>query len=309
MALQGFAFQFSQNRVYRHYCQLLGIQDSKQVQKVSQIPYLPIEFFKTQQVVSVQATPTLYFESSSTTGQQVSKHYLHSPHIYRQSFSMGFAHFYGSIEGTCLLALLPSYLEREHSSLVYMCRGLMEQSRHPQSGFYLHNRQELFAVLQQQQAKNERTILLGATFALLDFSFAFSIEFPELIVMETGGMKGRGEELTRMEVHETLRKAFGVAHIHSEYGMTEMLSQAYAKSDGLFYTPPWLRLSTAQISDPLCPEQSGKTGLLRVMDLANIESCCFLQSSDVGRVHSDGSFEVLGRTDNSDVRGCSLLVA
>ncbi len=304
LALDAFHYQYNNNDVYNEYCKLVGVLDNNTIKNLSQIPFIPIEFFKNKSILLNQKKSEIIFESS---GETKSKHFVADIEIYKKSFFKGFELFYGDIETYCFLALLPSYLERENSSLVYMCKQLITTSKHKLSGFYLNEFDNLKQNLMQLKAQNQKTILLGATFALLDFVEEYSIDFPELIVMETGGMKGRRKEITRPEVHEYLKKSFRVSNIHSEYGMTEMLSQAYAKQDGKFESPPWVKVFTTEINDVFSKAQNAKNGIINVIDLANIYSCCFLKTSDIGKVFDDETFEVLGRLDNSDLRGCSLL--
>ena len=316
IALEIFRFQAQHNLVYRKYIDLIKCTPG-QVTSIAQIPFLPIEFFKTHEVLAVQPHPDSYrdsnfkhstFTSSGTTGQEVNRHFVVDISIYENSFRSGFELFYGPVKNYCLLALLPSYLEREGSSLVYMMDALIKDSGHPQSGFYLDNAEQLSEVLKELKEKNQKTLLLGVTYALLDFAEKFPVSFPELVVMETGGMKGKREEMIRSDVHELLKKGFGVSHIHSEYGMTELLSQAYSKGDGIFQTPPWMKIIIHQQNDLFSEAVEGQTGVISVIDLANIYSCSFITTQDVGRKHADGSFEVLGRTDFSDVRGCNLMI-
>ncbi len=228
---------------------------------------------------------------------------------YKESFRRAFEIFYGDIKDYCILALLPSYLEREGSSLIYMAEDLVTRSANPDSGFFLYNHDELFEQLKKQQQAKKPTLLIGVTFALLDFAEQFPINFPELIVMETGGMKGRRKEMIREELHQVLCNGFGVNAIHSEYGMTELLSQAYSTGDGIFNCPPWMKVITRDTNDPVSNLGSDKTGGINVIDLANINSCAFIATQDLGKVYADGSFDVLGRFDNSDIRGCNLLIA
>ncbi len=249
------------------------------------------------------------FTSSGTTGMINSKHLVTDISWYEESFRRAFEIFYGDIKDYCILALLPSYLEREGSSLIYMAEDLVKRSANPDSGFFLYNHDELFQQIKKQQQIKRPTLLIGVTFALLDFVEQYPINFPELIVMETGGMKGRRKEMIREELHETLCKGFGVDAIHSEYGMTELLSQAYSKGNGIFNCPPWMKVITRDTNDPVSTLDTDKTGGINVIDLANINSCSFIATQDLGRVYKDGSFEVLGRFDNSDIRGCNLLIA
>lgn len=310
LAIEVFQYQSHHNPVYKKYCELIKCKPDS-VKSVSKIPFLPIEFFKTHEIKienQESGIKTRTFSSSGTTGQEVSKHFVADISIYEKSFRCGFQKFYGSVKEYCVLALLPSYLEREGSSLVYMMDELIKDSGYPESGFYLHNHQQLFDLLTELQNKKQKTILVGVTYALLDFVEQHQLSFPELIVMETGGMKGKREEMIRADVHEHLKKGFGVSHIHSEYGMTELLSQAYSKGDGIFYSPPWMKISIHQQHDLFSEAVEGQTGVISVIDLANIYSCSFITTQDVGRKHADGSFEVLGRTDFSDVRGCNLMV-
>lgn len=248
----------------------------------------------------------MVFESSGTTGSVTSRHYVADLDVYEQSFVKGFELFYGPVSDYTILSLLPSYLERGNSSLVYMARKLMELTRRPESGFFLNEFEKLKETLDNLKARKQKTLLLGVTFALLDFAEFATLNSSELVVMETGGMKGRREELTRFEVHERLTKAFGVAKIHSEYGMTELLSQGYSKGDGIFATPPWMRIVLRDVSDPLSPAK--QNGVVNVIDLANLYSCAFIATSDLGKMNTDGSFEISGRMDNAEIRGCNLMV-
>jgi len=305
-AIALFQFQYKNNDVYKQWCNLIGA-DIQKIKHCSQIPFLPISFFKTHKVASGSFTPELIFESSKTTGMQSSQHLVKDKSIYEKSFEKAFEMFYGKIEGWCVLGLLPSYLERGNSSLVYMVQKLIEQSQHKQSGFYLNEFDKLYKVLQQLEANKQPTILIGVTFALLDFAQQYQLPLQHTTVMETGGMKGRREELTRNEVHNILQQAFQCKNIHSEYGMTELLSQAYAKKNGQFICPPWMKAFVRNEDDPLQVQPYGK-GVLNIIDLANIHSCSFIATDDVGTIYEDSSFEVHGRIDNSDIRGCSLMV-
>lgn len=306
-ALQAFNFQAQHCGVYRQFIAGLNINPAH-IKNIEQIPFLPIAFFKTHEVVSTKHAADIVFTSSGTTGMITSRHMVTDANWYRESFRQAFKLFYGDISKYCILALLPSYLEREGSSLVYMAADMIEESNNPDSGFYLYNHDELYQKLMQQQQKNKPTILIGVTFALLDFVENHQINFPELIVMETGGMKGRRKEMIREELHDILCAGFGVDAIHSEYGMTELLSQAYSKGNGIFECPPWMRIITRDTNDPLSLTDVDKTGGINIIDLANINSCCFIATQDLGRVAADGTFEVLGRFDHSDIRGCNLLV-
>ena len=304
LALGLFQFQYSQNAVYREYVQLLAI-NSHNVTSLDTIPFLPIGLFKSHRV-STSSREEAVFESSGTTQVIPARHFVSDLSIYYKSFTTTFEDFYGPASEWCILGLLPSYLERKNSSLVAMVNRLIQQSGHPDSGFYLHDHAALSTVIQRLESTGQKTILIGVTFALLDFAEKFSMPLQHTIVMETGGMKGRREEMTRDEVHEILKTAWSLDEIHSEYGMTELLSQAYSKGEGVFISPPWMKIFLREEDDPLRVKHRGR-GLINVVDLANIYSCPFIATDDVGLVHSNGSFEVLGRTDNSDLRGCSLM--
>jgi hypothetical protein len=302
-----FQFQAANCDVYSAFLKNLGL-DAARIQRLDEIPFLPIEFFKTHPVSSSVDVPTITFTSSGTGGTAQSKHLVTDLCIYEQSYLSCFKQFYGEIQNYAILALLPSYQEREGSSLIYMVDDLIKQSRHPDSGYFLYNHSELAETLHRLQVSKTHTILIGVTYALLDFAESHTIEFPELIIMETGGMKGRRREMIREELHEALCQGFGVPAIHSEYGMTELLSQAYSKGGGLFHCPPWMSVSIRDTNDPLTSLPPHQTGGINVIDLANINSCSFIATQDLGKRHPDGSFEILGRFDNSDIRGCNLLV-
>jgi phenylacetate-coenzyme A ligase PaaK-like adenylate-forming protein len=306
--LQIFRHQAKNCSVYRQFISGLRI-DADKITSVEEIPFLPIEFFKSQRILSTGDLVELTFTSSGTTGMVTSSHLVSDKTWYEDSFRHAFQLFYGDIKDYTVLALLPSYLEREGSSLIYMVDDLIKQSENPDSGFFLYNHNELHQQLQKQQAAKKPTLLIGVTFGLLDFIETYQINFPELVVMETGGMKGRRKEMIREELHDTLCKGFGVSHIHSEYGMTELLSQAYSKGDGIFECPPWMKIIIRDTNDPISTLAKGKTGGINVIDLANINSCSFIATQDLGRIDTNGAFEVLGRFDQSDIRGCNLLIA
>lgn len=306
-ALEVFKFQFEHNAVYRSFCDLLYKHPSD-ITAIEQIPFLPIEFFKTHTIVSTNKPAEVTFTSSGTTGSTVSKHQVCDLEVYKQSFRTGFEFFYGSIEDYTVLALLPSYLEREGSSLVYMANDMIVQSKHPESGFYLHDLEALKNTLISLEAKGQKTLLIGVSYALLDLIEAHSFKLKHTIVMETGGMKGQRKELVKSELHAVLKKGFGVDTIHSEYGMTELLSQAYSKGDGIFETPPWMKVLTRDPEDALSIQSIGKSGGITIIDLANINSCAFIATQDLGKLKPDGTFEILGRFDQSDIRGCNLMV-
>lgn len=311
MALEAFRYQSRENAVYRRYLEALG-RSPEEVERVEDIPFLPIGFFKTHRVTCGDFEPQAVFLSSGTTGMTQSRHYVRSLENYRRSFTASWELHYGPIRERAVLALLPSYLEREGSSLIEMAEGFIRQSDHAESGFYLYQHRELYDKLNRLADRSERFLLLGVSFALLDFVEKYRLRLPEeAIVMETGGMKGRREEMTREQLHAILRKGFGVEHIHSEYGMTELLSQAYSRGEGLYTTPPWMRVMLRDATDPLSllPEGCQARGGINIVDLANIDSCCFIATEDLGAIHPDGRFEVLGRLNGAEVRGCNLLVA
>jgi hypothetical protein len=304
-ALELFRFQYENNPLYRRYTDTLGV-DPTGVVRLEDIPFLPVSFFKTDAVKTGEFSAETVFSSSGTTGIIASRHEIKDLDLYRQSFRAAFTHFYGTITEWCVLGLLPSYLERSSSSLVLMVDDLIRGSGHPQSGFYLYDHEALYRVLQQLEAIGQKTLLIGVTFALLDFAESYSLDLKHTLIMETGGMKGRRRELTRPELHAFLENRLGVGSIHAEYGMTELLSQAYSPGGGLFTCPPWLRVLVRSEDDPLEVRRQGE-GIINIVDLANRWSCAFLATDDVGRIDPHGRFEVAGRVDNSDIRGCSLL--
>ena len=306
-ALELFKFQFEENPVYRSFCDLLYKHPSA-VRKLEDIPFLPIEFFKTHKVLSTKKEIQQTFTSSGTSGSVVSQHHVADLNLYKTSFQKGFAHFYGRIEDYAVLALLPSYLERDGSSLVYMVEDMIQESKHPKSGFYLDEYEKLISVLNELKIKGKRVILLGVTYALLDLAENYHLNFPELIIMETGGMKGRRKEMIREEVHEKIKKSYGVPQVFSEYGMTELLSQAYSNGNGEFTCPPWMQVLIRDVNYPFSILKPNCTGGINVIDLANIYSCSFIETQDLGKISMNNTFEVLGRFDNSDVRGCNLLI-
>lgn len=305
--MEMFSFQAQHCAVYREYLALINVEPHA-VQHTENIPFLPIEFFKSRQITSTAKDTGIVFSSSGTTGTVQSKHYVTDVAIYERSFRTTFKQYYGDPADMAILALLPSYSEREGSSLIYMVDDLIRQSRQPRSGYFLYNHDDLHDALQELKAAGTKTLLIGVTYALLDFVESHSIDFPGLIVMETGGMKGRRREMIREEVHEQLRRGFGVAEIHSEYGMTELLSQAYSAGGGRFRCPPWMAVYVRDINDPFGLLPPERTGAINVIDLANMHSCAFIATQDLGRKYTDGTFEVLGRFDQSDIRGCNLLV-
>lgn len=291
----------------------LGL-NPENINAIETIPFLPISFFKTHEVVTTSFDPEVIFESSGTTGENTSRHLVRSQSLYNESFSKAFELFYGNPKSWCILGLLPGYLERKNSSLVAMVHELIGQSDNSFSGFYLHDHENLYRALVHNEIIGQRTLLIGVTFSLLDFAEKYSMKLENTVVMETGGMKGRREELTRGEVHEFLQKKLGIKVVHSEYGMTELLSQAYSKEKGLFHCPPWMKVLTREYNDPFAITSKPKTerpvnGLLNIIDLANLYSCSFIATDDVGKIYKNSSFEVLGRLDIADVRGCSLMTA
>ncbi|RYY50897.1 MAG: acyl transferase [Chitinophagaceae bacterium] len=313
LALNIFRIQYRLNEVYRQFCDILRVEPAA-VNSISQIPFLPIQLFKSRAIKTGSFTPATIFESSGTTGSVNSKHLVKDLGIYEQSFLSGFNKFYGEPRRYCILGLLPSYLERGNSSLVYMVNDLIEKSQHPDSGFYLQDHEQLHSVIASNEAKGQQTLLIGVTYALLDFAENYSLQLKHTIIMETGGMKGRREELTRAQVHSILKDSFGITSIHSEYGMTELLSQAYSRGDGIFHPSDTMKILLRAEDDPfdvnasLPPGRSFLTGAMNIIDLANIHSCSFIATDDMGKLYTDGSFEVLGRLDNSDIRGCGLMI-
>ncbi len=308
VALEVFRYQFENVAVYRNYVTALGIK-VQEVQTLSQIPFLPISFFKTQQVVGNEKRVKLVFESSGTTGMVNSKHYITHPAIYEKSLLKGFGQAFGDSKKYCFVALLPNYLERQNSSLVYMVNHLMGESRHPKNGFYLYNHEELYETLQELEAQKQPTLLFGVSFALLDFAEKYALSLQCVKIIETGGMKGRRKEVTREELHNTLCEAFGTSQIYSEYGMTELLSQAYSKKQDEYHCPPWMRIILREVNDPFSYVKQGEKGGINIIDLANLYSCSFIETQDLGCLNANSSFSVLGRFDTSDVRGCNLMVA
>jgi len=306
-ALEVFEFQYRNNLVYQKFCSHLK-KSLSNVKHIDDIPFLPIEFFKSKTIVSTTDKPQALFTSSGTTGNTTSIHQVTDLSIYEQSYINCFNKFYGSTSSYCILALLPSYLERKGSSLIFMVDDLIKKSNHPESGFYLDDFKSLRNKLERLDNEGVTVLLIGVSFALLDFVEKHPLKLKNTIIMETGGMKGRRKELIREELHQTLQNGFGVDAIHSEYGMTELLSQAYSKGHGIFNTPPWMKVCIRDTEDPLTMQSEGKTGGLNIIDLANVNSCSFIATQDLGKSYADGSFKILGRFDYSDIRGCNLLV-
>jgi phenylacetate-coenzyme A ligase PaaK-like adenylate-forming protein len=306
-ALKVFRYQHENNLVYREFCDLMKVESQK-IKTLQQIPFLPIQFFKSHTVVSNTNPVENTFTSSGTTGLTTSKHLVTDTSIYTKSYQKGFSQFYGNVADYVVLALLPSYLEREGSSLIYMVEDLIQLSNHDESGFYLHNHDELIKKLTELDQSGQNVILIGVTFALLDLIEKHQFQLRNTVIMETGGMKGRRKEMIREELHQQLCEGFGVSAIHSEYGMTELLSQAYSLGEGVFECPSWIQILIRDTEDALTYIQQGKTGGINVIDLANINSCSFIATQDLGKKNPNNSFEVLGRFDNSDIRGCNLMV-
>tara|TARA_R110000868_G_scaffold125037_2_gene330342 strand:- start:4337 stop:5314 length:978 start_codon:yes stop_codon:yes gene_type:complete len=307
LALEIYKHQYTHNKVYQEFCNYLK-KHPKKVKQVIDIPFLPIEFFKSKKIISSLDTPEVLFTSSGTTGSLTSTHYVTDVSIYENSYLNAFSYFYGNIKDYCVLALLPSYLEREGSSLIYMAEDLIKKSEHPESGFYLNDIELLSKKLIRLDKTGSKVLLIGVSFALVDLAENYKLELKNTIVMETGGMKGRRKEMIREELHDILKKGFGVKAVHSEYGMTELLSQAYSQGNGIFKTPPWMQILIRDTEDALSYQTNGRTGGINVIDLANINSCSFIATQDLGKKFDDESFEILGRFDHSDIRGCNLMV-
>ncbi len=307
VAIEIFQYQFNNNLVYGEYCRLLG-RNEKQVKKLSDIPFLPISFFKTHEVVTGSFIPEKAFVSSGTTGKQTSNHFISDIALYEKSFTQCFHIFFGDPNQYAILGLLPSYSERPDSSLVYMATELMRLSGHSANSFFLDNHAELNQTLTELEIVGQKTILIGVTFALLEYINKYPGPIPHVTVIETGGMKGRKPELTREEVHSLIKDALLPRKICSEYGMTELMSQAYSLSDGIFFSPPWLKIMTRDVNDPLSFLYDNSTGAINIIDLANLDSCCFIATDDLGTTHENDSFEIKGRLDYSDIRGCNLMV-
>ena len=307
ITLDIFRFQAANNLVYKTFLNHLKV-DVNAIIRIEEIPFLPIQFFKSHKIISSKSPIEQTFLSSGTTGMTQSKHYVTDVAIYEESFTKAFQYFYGSIENYTFLALLPSYLERTGSSLIYMVNNFIEKSNNPKSGFYLDNLDELAKNLEELDRKGSKILLIGVSFALLDLLDTYKFNLKNTIIMETGGMKGKRKELIREELHNILCNGFGVSEIHSEYGMTELLSQAYSKGNGVFECPPWMKILARDAEDALTILPEGKSGGINVIDLANINSCSFIATQDLGKTYKNGTFEVLGRFDNSDIRGCNLLV-
>ncbi|WP_298246080.1 acyl transferase [uncultured Christiangramia sp.] len=306
LSLEVYQYQYQHNPVYQKFCKLLK-KSPENVLSIREIPFLPIEFFKKENIITEEQKAEITFTSSGTTGAATSKHHVADLRIYEESFLKAFEAFYGSLEDYTFLALLPSYLERTGSSLIYMADALIKRSNKPDSGFYLNNLEDLSEKLKKLDQAGKKVFLIGVSFALLDLVENETFDLQHTIVMETGGMKGRRKEMIREELHQILRSGFGVDHIHSEYGMTELLSQAYSSGNGVFETPNWMNILVRDPEDALTYVQDGKTGGINVIDLANLNSCSFIATQDLGKISGE-QIEIMGRFDNSDIRGCNLLV-
>ena len=307
VALDVFKYQFENNKTYRSFCDLLNVHHSD-INLLAQIPFLPIQFFKSRKIVSSNDEIQEIFTSSGTTGSITSQHFVTDIELYKESYLNGFAHFYGDIKDYVVLALLPNYLERNGSSLVFMVNDLIRKTNQSESGFYLHNLDELTQKLIKLDKNGQKIILIGVSFALLDLIEKYQFSLKNTIIMETGGMKGRRKELVRAELHEVLKNGFGIAKIHSEYGMTELLSQAYSDANGIFKTPPWMKILIRDTEDALTILPNQKPGGINIVDLANYNSCSFIATQDLGKINENGTFEIIGRFDNADIRGCNLMV-
>jgi phenylacetate-coenzyme A ligase PaaK-like adenylate-forming protein len=306
-ALAVFKYQYEYNTVYKTFVDLLKINPSS-VNTIEKIPFLPISFFKNFEIKTGEWQTKTIFSSSGTTGQITSQHFVRDLELYEKIAEQGFAHFYKEIKNYSVLALLPAYLERKGSSLVYMANHFIELSKQPNSGFYLYNYKELINTIKENQQEGISTLLLGVSFALWDLAEQFPMDLSDIIIMETGGMKGRRKEVTRSELHQIFNTSFQTKNIHSEYGMTELLSQGYSKGNGIFETSPTMKVLTREITDALTLQKVGKVGGINIIDLANLDSCSFLATDDLGRIYENNTFEILGRFDNSDIRGCNLMV-
>lgn len=306
LAFEIFEYQYQNTCAYREFCDHLGVGPND-ISKLDEIPFLPIELFKSKEILSSKSTAEYCFKSSGTTGSEVSKHLVADLELYKISFRRAFEKFYGDVSHYCVLALLPSYLERKDSSLVFMVRDLIQRSEHPDSGFYLHNYDRLSNQLKKLEEDKIPVLLIGVTFALLDMASEYKLSLKNTIVMETGGMKGRKREMIRQEVHGILKEAWGIDEVHSEYGMTELLSQAYSKGSGIFHSPDWMHIMIRDTEDPRKILPAGLSGGINIIDLANVYSCSFIASQDLGKSLPNGSFEILGRFDHSDIRGCNLM--
>ena len=307
VCIEIFRYQAAENNVYADWIKALG-RNISSIETVKDIPFLPVSFFKTHKAISGEYQPETIFTSSGTTGLITSSHAVADLSLYQESYLKGFKLFYGAAEDYVIIGLLPAYLERPGSSLVNMTEGLIKASRNPESGFFLYEHEKLKDLLNKLAVQNQKTWVIGVSFALLDFAALHPPAWKNLTVVETGGMKGRRKEMIREELHETIRSTWNISNLHSEYGMTELLSQAYLQDTGKFKSPPWMKISIRETGDPLTPAGFGKTGGVNIIDLANLDSCAFIATQDLGKQYEDVIFEILGRFDNSDIRGCNLLI-
>lgn len=306
-ALQVFHYQYKHNKLYKSYVDLLKIK-IMDIQQLEQIPFMPISFFKTHFMQTGQWKEQVIFRSSGTAGAQKSQHLIKDIVLYQQGVEKSFNQFYGDFNDFAILALLPSYVEREDSSLVYMVNHWMRKSNHPANAFYLNDLEKLKQQLLRLKEQEQKVILMGVSFALLDFAEQNQLDLSNAIIIETGGMKGKREELTREQLHQILREKLSPKSIHSEYGMTELLSQAYAQDGFSFQPSPWMKILIRQPDDPFGYHKNGQSGAINIIDLLNVHSCSFIATDDIGKRHSNGNFEVLGRLDQSDIRGCNLMI-
>ncbi|CVK16839.1 Acyl-protein synthetase, LuxE [Apibacter mensalis] len=307
LAIEIFLYQYDNNLVYRRFVDLLSL-DCKKIHNYRQIPFLPIEFFKTNKIIDKHFSPELYFQSSGTTSDNLSKHYIANEAIYKKSILKSFSMFFGDPSEYIYLGLLPSYLERNNSSLIYMVDHLMKQSNKVENGYYLHNFNELYLILNRLEKENKKVILFGVSYALLDFASSYPIDLNNTIIIETGGMKGRKVEITKDELLSKLKFSFQTDKIYSEYSMTELLSQAYSLSNNIYQCPPWMKILIRDVDDPFEYVEAHRSGGVNIIDLVNIYSCSFISTQDIGKDEGNNCFKILGRMDNSDIRGCSLLL-
>jgi phenylacetate-coenzyme A ligase PaaK-like adenylate-forming protein len=307
-SLDVFRYQSAENNIYHNFVDMLGVNPGN-VNSISKIPFLPAGFFRDHKIITGDLPAAMFFESSGTAGTVPCKHFVVDPLVYKDSLLKTFNLFYGDPSEYFIAALLPSYTERKNSSLVFMMNELIKRSIYPESGFYRDNNPDMLLNIKSAREKKRKILLIGVSYALIDLAEKYHPDLSGIIVMETGGMKGRRQEITRAEMHSKLKKSFNVESIHSEYGMTELLSQAYSKGDGIFYSPPWMKVLIRDLYDPLSiMTEPGKTGGINIIDLANINSCSFLATDDLGKIQEGGGFEVLGRLENSDIRGCNLMI-
>lgn len=306
-SIEIFNYQFEKNTIYREFCRLTG-KNSSNIRSSFEIPFLPIQFFKTHKIISSNQPIKKTFYSSGSTKNNLSKHHIIDLKLYEDCFLKIFMDFYGSPSQYNIIALLPTYLENKNSSLIYMVNKLIEKSENKHSGFYLDNYKELKEKLLYLEDRDKKTILFGVSYALLNLIDFHKFKLKKTIIIETGGMKGKRKELIKSELHQMLKIGFGVKNINSEYGMTELISQAYSIHNEKFKSPPWMKIYIRESEDPMNIKTDNKSGGINIIDLANYNSCSFIATDDLGKLDKDGNFEILGRLDNSDQRGCSLLI-